>query len=149
MIVLQTIDTAAKKRIREKLEEVFSRYRYFRTAVSFHRKQARITTLPEPRYHGNTNVTADQTAQVAIYNADEAAKRVAYCEWIEAAVGELDPDERLLVTERYMKGSRVHDYIVYSLKFDPPISETKYYALKNEAMTKFAFILGIAGEEAL
>lgn len=148
-MILQTFNAAVRKKIRAELEELFSRYRIFRSAVSFHRKQSRITSSPEPRYHGNTNVTADQTAEVAIHNVDKMAERQAFCEWIEAAVEELEPDERLLIKERYLSGSRVHDYIVYSFKFDPPISETKYYDLKNEAVTKLAFILGIAGEEAL
>lgn len=137
-----------KKQVKAEIEKLFSRYRIWKRVSSFKRKEASITASYTPRYHGNTNTTSDQTADVAISNVDEQAKRQAYCEWIEAAVSELEDDEQLLIRERYMiGGNKMHDYIVYTTKFDPPISHVTYDEIRWSAFIKLSLMLDI-GKEA-
>ncbi|TYP67411.1 hypothetical protein BCM02_12429 [Paenibacillus methanolicus] len=42
-----------------------------------------------------------------------------------------------------MKEDYVFDYVVFNQKFDPPISESKYYKIKWRAFYKLALILNI------
>jgi ArpU family phage transcriptional regulator len=132
-----------KKKLRAEMEKVFNRYRTFKSVSSFKRKEATITQAYVERFHGPTNQTTDQTAEVAIKNVDEQEKRRVYCELIETAVAELDDEEQFLIKERYMKNGRVHDLNVYTFKFDPPISWGTYDAIRQTAFQKLALFLDL------
>ncbi|WP_436241755.1 hypothetical protein [Paenibacillus sp. LjRoot56] len=51
------------------------------------------------RTRQRTNTISDQTANIAIYNVDEPAKRKKHCERLEAAVRKLPRLERLLLAD--------------------------------------------------
>lgn len=136
--------SAHKKQIRKAVVAELEKYRICKY-LTFEEREARTTGSYAPRYHGNTNVTSDQTAQVAIYNADVHASRRAFCELIERTVNRLPDKERFLITERYLlpDSSYLTDLHVYSFSFDPPISEGTYTKIRDRAMYKLALMLNI------
>ena len=133
-----------KKAIKKAIEEVFERYRIYKYLM-FDNREARTTTSYEPRFHGNTNLTSDQTGEIASWNVDEHERRRRYCEWIEHLVSRLPSIERFLIQERYLcqDAQYITDINVYSYKFDPPISEGTYAKIRWRAFTKLAAMLGI------
>ncbi|AQT83696.1 phage transcriptional regulator, ArpU family [Paenibacillus larvae subsp. larvae] len=88
-----------------------------------------------------------QQINVAIYNIDVPAARLAHIQRIDRAVSRLHPKERLLIQERYLKHDYVYDYVVYNQVFNPPISEKSYYRIRWKAFYKLALFLNIAVEK--
>ncbi|WP_046655307.1 ArpU family phage packaging/lysis transcriptional regulator [Paenibacillus larvae] len=134
-----------RKKTQEALEAEFEKYRIFK-AVTFEEKEASTTSSYTERFHGQTNVTSDSTANVAIYNIDTQAARKAYIERIDRAVARLHPKEQLLIRERYLKHDYVYDYVIYNHIFNPPISERTYYKIRWKAFYKLALALNLAVE---
>lgn len=134
-----------RKATQAKVEEHLERYRLFKY-LTFEERESSITASSEVRYHGPTNQTSDQTAAIAIYNADEQEKRKAFCERIERAVKRLPPMERFLIEERYMADDSDYltDHNVYSFKFQPPISPPTYGKIRWKAFYRLALNLNIA-----
>ncbi|MDT2269149.1 transcriptional regulator [Paenibacillus larvae] len=67
-------------------------------------KKKKLTSIQlSGLFHGPTNVTSDQTANIAIYNIDVPAARKAHIQRIDRAVARLHPKEQLLIRERYLK----------------------------------------------
>ncbi|WP_245240480.1 MULTISPECIES: hypothetical protein [Paenibacillus] len=56
-----------------------------------------------------TNVTSDQTANIAIYNVDSQAYREEYCKRVGRAVKRMPKMESFLIESRYM--TKEYDYI--------------------------------------
>lgn len=141
MELLKSLSTAEKKTIRKAVERELERYRIYKTTTF--RREVRNTPSYEPRYHGPTNKTTDQTAKVAIYNVDEERKRTEFCEWMEFAINRLPEKERFLIQERYTnkESEYMTDVKMYSFIFDPPMSERTYMTIKNRAMLKIAMML--------
>ncbi|WEK53271.1 MAG: transcriptional regulator [Candidatus Cohnella colombiensis] len=112
-------------------------------------REASITAGYTERFHGPTNTTSDQTASIAISNADWAAKRKQYCDRMERAVSRLPRMERFLLQERYMceDAEYLTDYNVYTQKFQPQISEGTYAKVRWKAFYKLALSLDIAVEK--
>ncbi|TPE67988.1 ArpU family phage packaging/lysis transcriptional regulator [Halalkalibacterium halodurans] len=137
-----------KKLTKLRVEETFAKYRLYKY-LTFEERETSVTTSPEERFHGPTNQTSDQTAQAAVYNVDEQAKRKKFCERVENAVKGLPAPERDLIKKRYLAADSDYktDYSVYSFEFDPPISETKYSKIRWSAMAKIALRLGMAVEK--
>ncbi|WP_328032288.1 ArpU family phage packaging/lysis transcriptional regulator [Halalkalibacterium halodurans] len=133
-----------QKKTKEAVEAALEKYRLFKY-LTFEEREASITTSPEERFHGPTNQTSDQTAQVAIYNADQQEYRRQYCERIERAVKRLPPLERFLIERRYMAEDAKYktDMQVYSFEFQPPMSHVRYAKIRWEAFYKLAFNLKI------
>lgn len=100
-----------------------------------------ITTSYEPRFHGNTNATSDPTAKAAISNA-YMIEMYKYCRRIEQEVEKLQPEEKLIIQERYMK-DYVKDYQVYNFHFNPPISPNTYRDIRRRALIKLGHGLGL------
>lgn len=144
MDLLKKLSRAEKKLIKEAVEAELERYRIYKT-TAFVRREASITASAEPRYHGPTNQTSDQTASVAVYNVDEQRRRMAFCEAVEEAVTRLPEKERLLVKERYLnlESDYVSDLWMYTFIFDPSISEGTYVKIRDRAMLKLALILDV------
>lgn len=134
-----------RKATQAKVEENLERYRLFKY-LTFEEREASITASSEVRYHGPTNQTIDQTATIAIYNADEQEKRKAFCERIERAVKRLPPMERFLIEARYMSDDSDYltDHSVYCFKFQPPISPPTYAKIRWKAFYRLALNLNIA-----
>ncbi|MEE8670446.1 ArpU family phage packaging/lysis transcriptional regulator [Heyndrickxia faecalis] len=139
---LPELDRKATQRAVESALEEYRLYKY----LTFEEREASITSAPEPRYHGNTNVVSDQTGSIAIYNVDEQRRRKAYCERIEKAVKRLPKMERFLIEERYMsmESEYVTDMQVYCFKFQPPISAMTYAKIRWKAFYRLALNLNIA-----
>jgi hypothetical protein len=114
--------------------------------LTFEEREASITASPEPRYHGPTNVTSDQTGSIAIYNVDEYGKRKHFCERTERAVKHLPPMERFLIESRYMAedSDYITDFNVYCHKFQPSISQPTYDKIRWKAFYRLALNLNIA-----
>lgn len=139
------------KKTKEAVEEALRKYRIYKY-LSFDEREASLTPGYTPRFHGQTNVTSDQTAQIAIHNANEKEERNKYCEFIETVVNRLPKPEKTLIEERYMGNDSeyITDFAVYSYRFDPPISEGTYSKIRRRAFYKIALNLNIAiikGEE--
>jgi hypothetical protein len=62
--------------------------------LTFEDREASITSSPEPKYHGPTNVTSDQAGDIAVYNADLQKLGKDFCDRIERAVKRLSKMER-------------------------------------------------------
>ncbi|MED4124067.1 ArpU family phage packaging/lysis transcriptional regulator [Halalkalibacterium halodurans] len=139
-----------QKKTKEAVEAALEKYRLFKY-LTFEEREASITASPEERFHGPTNQTSDQTAQVAIYNADQQEYRRQYCERIERAVKRLPPLERFLIERRYMAEDAEHktDLKVYSFEFQPPISYGTYAKHRWKAFYKLALSLNIAVQKKL
>ncbi|MCY9510610.1 transcriptional regulator, partial [Paenibacillus larvae] len=137
-----------RKKTQEAVEAILEKYRMYKT-ISFEEKEASITSSYTERFHGPTNVTSDQTANVAVYNVDNLERRKAFIERVERAVSRLHPKERLLIEERYMKpdSDYMYDYHVYNHVFNPPISQVTYIRIRWKAFYKLALILNIQVEK--
>ncbi|GIP38585.1 hypothetical protein J31TS4_18650 [Paenibacillus sp. J31TS4] len=127
-----------RKKTQRAVEAALEKYRIFKT-MPFEEKEATITAGYQERFHGPTNVTSDQTAEIAIYNTFIPAMRKEYCEKVERSVNKLYPRERLLITERYMKDELMTDLKMYSFVFNPPISKDTYAKIRWMAFYSLAF----------
>ncbi|MEK3733659.1 MULTISPECIES: ArpU family phage packaging/lysis transcriptional regulator [Paenibacillus] len=133
-----------RRKTQRAVEAIFEKYRIYKT-ITFEVREASITASYTERFHGPTNVTSDQTAQVAVYNVDMPAARQRYCEMIESIVERLGEREQLLIRERYMKQDDVFDYKVYNYIFDPPVSKDTYVKIRSKAFYKLALVLAELG----
>lgn len=129
-----------EKATRINVESVLEKYLLYKT-IEFEEKEASITPSYQFRYHGPTNVTSDQTANVAIDNVDEPEKRKRYCEWVEKSVSRLSFKQRQLIIERYMKETDIFDYEVYDGILE--ISVKKYCEIRERAFYTLAFIMKV------
>jgi hypothetical protein len=74
-----------RKLTQEAVERYLAEYRMFKH-IDFEAREATITASYIATESQRSNVTTDQTANIAIYNVDEPAKRKKHCERLEAAV---------------------------------------------------------------
>lgn len=134
-----------RKATQIRVEQHLEQYRLFKYLL-FEEREASITADTEIRYHGPTNVTSDQTSNIAIYNADQQKYRESLIFRTERAVDRLPKMEKFLIQERYMSSESEYltDYNVYNHKFQPPISEKKYAKIRWKAFYKLALNLNIA-----
>lgn len=114
--------------------------------LTFEEREASITQSYTPREHGATNVTSDQTANIAIYNTDAQSARKTFVEKVERAVRSLPPQERFLIEKRYMVENYqyITDHHVYNFVFQPPISAPIYRRIRWQAFYLLAIKLRIA-----
>lgn len=126
------------------IKEEFKKYRMCKYLVSV--EEASITASYNERFHGPTNTTSDQTAQVALRNVEIQERRRRYCEWIEINVATLPPEERFLIERRYMAqdADYITDQRVYQIEFDPPRDYKVFDAIRTRAIHKLSVSLGIA-----
>jgi ArpU family phage transcriptional regulator len=134
-----------RRATQEAVEELFEKYRMIKT-IDFEEREAVITAAYEQRESQRTNVTSDQTANIAIHNVDVPAARKKFCERVERAVSRLHPKERLLIESRYMQ-DYVFDYQVHNEIFKPRISKTTYDKIRWKAFYKLALILDLPIEK--
>lgn len=140
--VLPEIDRKATQQSVEGHLETYRLYKY----LSYEGRESSVTASTEERFHGPTNVTSDQTGNIAIHNADQEKMRNDFCIRVERAVARLPKMERFLIEERYMSldAEYLTDYNVYSFKFQPPISEKTYSKIRWKAFYKLALNLNLA-----
>lgn len=141
---LNFLTTAEKKKIRKAVEKELSRYQIYKSTI-FIRREIKNTPSYEPRFHGPTNRTIDQTSTAAVYNVDEERRREAFINKVELAVERLPEKERFLIKQRYIsKDSQyITDIQMYSFIMDSPISEKTYSKIRINAMVKLALFLDI------
>lgn len=134
-----------RKLTKQKVEAHLEKYRLFKY-LTFEEREASVTASSDPRYHGPTNVTSDQTGSIAVYNVDETEKRKHFCQRTERAVKHLPPMERFLIEQRYMgdDSDYITDFKVYSFKFQPQISANTYDKIRWKAFYRLALNLNIA-----
>lgn len=128
-----------------KVEEELAKYRLYKY-LTFEEREAAITASPEVRYHGPTNQTSDQTADIATFNVDQQKFRKDFCQRVERAVSRLPKMERFLIEERYMSvdADYITDFNVYAFKFQPPISHVTYGKIRWKAFYRLALNLNVA-----
>lgn len=139
---IDKLPAAVKKEIRSAIENELERYHIYKYSL-FHDRESCTTSSISDIPRSFTGTTSDQTANVAVYNVDEPARRQAFCERLEKAVERLPKKERFLITERYMKRDMPFDYVVYNQLMDPPVAEVTYSKFKNRAMAMLALMLEI------
>ncbi len=128
-----------------KVEEELAKYRLYKY-LTFEEREAAITASPEVRYHGPTNQTSDQTADIVTFNVDQQKFRKDFCQRVERAVSRLPKMERFLIEERYMSvdADYITDFNVYAFKFQPPISHVTYGKIRWKAFYRLALNLNVA-----
>jgi ArpU family phage transcriptional regulator len=134
-----------RKATKTKVEDHLEKYRLLKY-LTFDEREASITASSDPRYHGPTNQTSDQTSSIAIHNVDEQEKRKHFCFRTERAVKHLPPMERFLIEARYMseESEYITDLTVYCHRFQPPISHVTYDKIRWKAFYRLALNLNIA-----
>ncbi|MBB3129749.1 ArpU family phage transcriptional regulator [Paenibacillus rhizosphaerae] len=140
----QMLPQLDRRKTQAAVEAVLEKYRIYKT-ITFEVREASVTASYTERFHGPTNVTSDQTAQVAVYNVEAPAVRQAYCRMIEAIVERLSEREQMLIRERYMKEDDVFDYKVYNYVLDPPVSKDTYTKIRTRAFYKMALAFADRG----
>lgn len=138
-----------RRRTQAAVEDALEKYRMYKFLTDDDDREASITAGYNERFHGATNVTSDQTADIAIHNVDRQAQRKWYCERIERVVRRMPRMERFLIEERYL--TKEHDYItdyyVYNQVFQPALSEGKYGKIRWKAFYKLASDLNLLVEK--
>ncbi|MEB4785013.1 ArpU family phage packaging/lysis transcriptional regulator [Paenibacillus jamilae] len=128
---LQELDP---KKTKSAVEGVLQKYRMYRYLV-FEEREAGTTASYSDTPNGYTGTTSDQTAKIAVYNADVKEFRKSYCERVERAVNTLPKKEKLLIQKRYMTNDA--DYItdghVYNFEFQPPCNKDTYGKIRRKA----------------
>lgn len=142
MRAIDQLPVTVKKEIRRTMEDLFERYHLFKYTL-FQRREASITASYTDHLSARTNTVSDPTARTAVYNVDEPARRKAFCEELERAVGHLPKKEQFLITERYLQRDIPFDFVVYEMRMDPPVSRDTYDKIKIRAFTLLALILGL------
>lgn len=134
-----------RKETQKAVEAALERYRIFKY-ITFEEREASITSNIDDIGGGRSNLTSDQTGNIATSNVDQLEHRKRYCLKIERAVKRLPRMEAFLVEERYMseESEYITDVNVYSFKFQPPISATTYTNIRWKAFYKLALSLNIA-----
>ncbi|SFF22829.1 phage transcriptional activator, RinA family/phage transcriptional regulator, ArpU family [Paenibacillus algorifonticola] len=122
---------------REAVEQRLESARLF-AQLGFIRRETKMTSSPEPRFHGATNVTSSPVEDTATYNVDTEQRLEKECEQVQQVISRLGKLERQLIQKRYMEDGETFDYNVYS---ELHLSERKYYRIKSNAIYKLAFAL--------
>jgi ArpU family phage transcriptional regulator len=133
------------KKTQEAVEAALDKYRIAKY-LTFEEREASTTAGYSDMPRGNTNVTTDQTASIAIHNVDEPARRRAYCERMERAVRGLLRKERRLITERYLSDEYDSDFQYYELS-DNRMSSMTFAKIREKAFYMLALKLDIAVEK--
>ncbi|BFH66226.1 hypothetical protein J27TS7_10720 [Paenibacillus dendritiformis] len=75
----------------------------------------------------------------------ETPEEARWCQAIDEVVANLDPDEQLIIRERYMKRERITDTQVYSFAFEPSISAVTYMKIRSRAFEKLLHAFSMLG----
>lgn len=135
---LPRLDDLDGSKTQSVIEEVFEKYRFYKS-ITFDEREATVTASYEDRPSSPTNIISDQTANIAIFNVDEPAKRRMYMQKVERAVSKLPGQERILITKRYMEDDYKYDYQIYDIEM--PMSKSKFRDLRLRAFYRLAFSL--------
>ncbi|WZX99581.1 ArpU family phage packaging/lysis transcriptional regulator [Bacillus sp. FSL W7-1360] len=142
MIELQNID---KRKTQQAVESLFDKYRLYKY-VGFDKRSTQLVQVLSDMPRGGG--TSDQTADVAMHNADAETLCKMFCDRIEQTVESLPEVEQFLIKHRYMSrdASYMTDLKMYTVVFDPPVSNKFYYKVRGEAFYKLSLMLLGNGE---
>ncbi|QXE02809.1 ArpU family phage packaging/lysis transcriptional regulator [Terribacillus sp. DMT04] len=134
-----------RKATQKRVEAALEKYRIYKY-ISFDEHEANTTASYDPIGGGKSNSTSDQTAAIAVHNADAKAYRKRYCENIERSVQRLPKMEKFLIEQRYMieDAEYMTDLKIYNHVFQPPISEKTYAKIRWKAFYKLALNMNFA-----
>lgn len=121
------------RRVEERLESA-RLYKRF----GFIRREAKLTATYSDMPRSNTNVTSDQTADIAMHNVDREEQLQREYDQVMRAVGRLAKTQRRIIEERYLGDEDVLDINAY-MTLDMP--ERTYYYAKAKAIYRLAFAL--------
>lgn len=124
----------------QSIEDVFERYRYFKT-VEFEEIEAKITNSYEERFHGPTGITSDSTAKIAIKNVDEPEMRHLFIAKVDRCVNRLPEIQKKIIKLKYMQDEEVYDYQVYQIELG--IAEGTFSKFRWKAFEKLAGMLKV------
>lgn len=122
---------------RQRVEEHLETARIYKQ-IGFIRREMKVTSAPDPRYHGPTNVVGKPAEDVSTWNVDTEERMKEITEKVTRAVNRLGKLERQIIEKRYLEDEDIYDYNVYT---ELHMSERKYYRLKSKAIYKLAFML--------
>jgi ArpU family phage transcriptional regulator len=139
-----------RKRTQAAVEAALEKYRIYKYLYIIEERESSTTAAYSDMPRSSpTNVTSDQTANIAVHNVDSQAYREEYCKRVERAVKRMPRMESFLIESRYM--TKEHDYItdyyVYNFAFQPPMSGGKYATIRWKAFYKFASIMNLLVEK--
>lgn len=107
--------------------------------LGFIRREARITSGTELRFHGSTNVTADVTEKTALRNVDQEERmRLAY-EDVERALLSLPAKQQEIIRLRYLDS--LDGELDYNVCYQVHLSERTYRRVKVKAIINLALAL--------
>ena len=115
--------------------------------------ETKLDTLSDKPLRKNINNTAVQTSNTKDYTAEividrlegklkkEYEEKMMLVRRVEVARDGLAPIEKFIINNKYLKGRILPDVDIYT---DPKFKygKTKYYDIKNKALTKVGRIMG-------
>ncbi|RAU93205.1 ArpU family phage packaging/lysis transcriptional regulator [Paenibacillus sp. YN15] len=123
-----------RRRVEERLETARV-YKY----LGIVRREVRMTSGTEPRYHGATNRIGKATEAAAVWNADQEERmRTAY-EDVERAVGSLPDKQGEIIRLRYL--SSLDGEMDFQVCQEVHLSERTYRRVKAKAIVNLALAL--------
>lgn len=128
-----------RKATQKNVEQVLETTRIYRQ-IGFVRREISNTPSYEPRLHGNTNKTSNQTADCSIWNVDHEQEVKTLAERVESAVNRLDKKEREIIQKRYLEDVDALDYLLHH---EVGVSQRTYERIKSRAFYKLALMLKI------
>lgn len=123
---------------RRNVEEKLETARLYKH-IGFIRREVKVTSSPEPRYHGSTNTVSSATEKAAVWNADhEERMRTAY-EDVERAIQSLPDKQQEIIRMRYLNS--LDGELDYQVCQEVHLSERTYRRVKAKAMINLALAL--------
>ncbi|HMA58959.1 MAG TPA: hypothetical protein VKN64_01615 [Halanaerobiales bacterium] len=146
------------------MEEIFSRiisalvhYKEYKQRLKI--IDTKLKSLSDRPLRKSINKTAVQTSNRKDYTAEIAVDRLEgklkkeykskqmFIKKVEIAREGLDPVEKIIIDEKYLKGRILPDVDIYTHpKFI--YGKTKYYEIKSNALTKLGRIMGINNKKS-
>ncbi|MBD0379728.1 ArpU family phage packaging/lysis transcriptional regulator [Paenibacillus sedimenti] len=128
-----------RKATRKKIEGMLETVRIY-GQIGLVRRQTKVISSYDPRYHGATNLLNKVTERSAIYNVDTEERLNKLCKEVKEAIGCLDEDEQEIIRRRYLKRNKEPDGM---LCYELNLSERTYRRVKAKAIAKLAYMLGL------
>lgn len=122
---------------RKRVEGVLETARIYRH-IGFIRRETKVISGYEPRFHGSTNKIGKVTEQAAVYNADTEEKLRQLSEELEQALLCLESKEQEIIRKRYLQRECDYDFL---LCHEVNLSERTYRRVKARAIEKLAYML--------
>lgn len=123
---------------RRKVEEKLETARIYKF-LGMVRREVRMTSGSEPRYHGTTNRIGKATEAAAVWNADQEERMRNAYEDVERAVGSLPDKQQEIIRLRYL--SSLDGEMDFQVCQEVHLSERTYRRVKAKAIVNLALAL--------